>query len=51
MAKILLVEDNEMNRDMVMRRLWRRGYEVVIAVGAGRFQVLAMRETTAAGVR
>ena len=32
MAKILLVEDNEMNRDMLSRRLQRRGYEVVIAV-------------------
>ena len=32
MAKILLVEDNEMNRDMLSRRLIRRGYEVVIAV-------------------
>jgi len=31
MAKILLVEDNEMNRDMLSRRLTRRGYEVVIA--------------------
>lgn len=31
MAKILLVEDNEMNRDMLSRRLSRRGYEVVIA--------------------
>ena len=30
-AKILLVEDNEMNRDMLSRRLVRRGYEVVIA--------------------
>ena len=30
--KILLVEDNEMNRDMLARRLNRRGYEVVIAV-------------------
>jgi two-component system cell cycle response regulator DivK len=29
--KILLVEDNEMNRDMLSRRLARRGYEVVIA--------------------
>ncbi len=29
--KILLVEDNEMNRDMLSRRLQRRGYEVVIA--------------------
>jgi CheY-like chemotaxis protein len=32
MHKILLVEDNEMNRDMLSRRLERRGYEVVIAV-------------------
>jgi CheY-like chemotaxis protein len=31
-AKILLVEDNEMNRDMLSRRLHKRGYEVVIAV-------------------
>jgi CheY-like chemotaxis protein len=35
MAKILLVEDNEMNRDMLGRRLQRRGYEVVIAVDGG----------------
>jgi CheY-like chemotaxis protein len=32
MAKILIVEDNEMNRDMLSRRLARRGYEVAIAV-------------------
>ena len=32
MAKILLVEDNEMNRDMLSRRLERKGYEVAIAV-------------------
>ena len=32
MPKILLVEDNEMNRDMLSRRLKRRGYEVLIAV-------------------
>jgi len=32
LAKILLVEDNEMNRDMLSRRLVKRGYEVVIAV-------------------
>jgi CheY-like chemotaxis protein len=30
--KILLVEDNEMNRDMLSRRLLRRGYEVVFAM-------------------
>ena len=32
MAKILLIEDNEMNRDMLSRRLVKRGYEVVIAL-------------------
>jgi two-component system, cell cycle response regulator DivK len=32
MARILLVEDNELNRDMLSRRLARRGYEVEIAV-------------------
>jgi two-component system, cell cycle response regulator DivK len=32
MQKILLVEDNEMNRDMLSRRLTRNGYEVSIAV-------------------
>src|SRR5919106_183263 len=32
MPKVLLVEDNEMNRDMLSRRLTRNGYDVVIAV-------------------
>ena len=32
MRKILLIEDNEMNRDMLTRRLERKGFEVVIAV-------------------
>lgn len=32
MPKILLVEDNEMNRDMLSRRLVRKGYEIEIAV-------------------
>ena len=32
MTKILLVEDNEMNRDMLTRRLERKGFEVVIAI-------------------
>jgi CheY-like chemotaxis protein len=32
MPKILLVEDNEMNRDMLSRRLMRNGFEIVMAV-------------------
>ena len=32
MPKILLVEDNEMNRDMLSKRLKRRGYDVLMAV-------------------
>ena len=32
MTKILLFEDNEMNRDMLSRRLQKQGYEVVMAV-------------------
>ncbi len=32
MARILLVEDNEMNRDMLSRRLVRRGYEITMAL-------------------
>jgi two-component system cell cycle response regulator DivK len=32
MSTILIVEDNEMNRDMLSRRLRRRGYEVLVAV-------------------
>ena len=35
MAKILLVEDNEMNRDMLTRRLEKRGYTISIAVDGG----------------
>jgi two-component system cell cycle response regulator DivK len=31
MTKVLLVEDNEMNRDMLSRRLMRRGFEVIFA--------------------
>jgi CheY-like chemotaxis protein len=34
-AKILLVEDNELNRDMLMRRLVRRGFAVVVAEDGG----------------
>jgi len=32
MAKLLLVEDNEMNRDMLSRRLERKGFQVIVAV-------------------
>ncbi len=32
MPRVLLVEDNEMNRDMLSRRLLRKGYEVVLAL-------------------
>ncbi|HEX7023766.1 MAG TPA: response regulator [Gemmatimonadales bacterium] len=51
MAKILLVEDNEMNRDMLSRRLQRKGYVVEIAVdglqgvamaGAGGYDLILM---------
>ena len=35
MAKTLIVEDNEMNRDMLSRRLARRGYQIVLAVDGG----------------
>jgi two-component system cell cycle response regulator DivK len=44
-AKILLVEDNEMNRDMLSRRLQKRGYEVVIAVDGQQGVTLAQSET------
>jgi CheY-like chemotaxis protein len=44
MAKILLVEDNEMNRDMLTRRLQRRGHEVVVAVDGAEGLELARRE-------
>ena len=44
MAKILLVEDSEMNRDMLARRLARRGYEVVIAVDGAQGVTLARTE-------
>jgi CheY-like chemotaxis protein len=41
MPKILLVEDNEMNQDMLSRRLQRKGYEVVIAVDGGQGVAMA----------
>jgi CheY-like chemotaxis protein len=44
MARILLVEDNEMNRDMLSRRLERRGYEVVIATDGAEGVAKALSE-------
>ena len=44
MSKLLLVEDNEMNRDMLSRRLARKGYEVVCAVDGQQGLDLARRE-------
>ena len=40
MAKILIVEDNEMNRDMLSRRLIKKGYEVSIAVDGQEYDTL-----------
>ncbi len=45
MPRILLIEDNEMNRDMLSRRLARRGYDVVIAVDGAEGLAMAGRET------
>ena len=47
MAKILLVEDNEMNRDMLSRRLTRRGYEVVLALEGEEGVAMAQSEAPA----
>src|ERR1700741_2738145 len=44
MTKILLVEDNEMNRDMLSRRLVRNGFEVVMAVDGEQGTVKAQSE-------
>ena len=45
MAKILLVEDNEMNRDMLSRRLERKGYAVMVAVDGQEGVTKARTET------
>ena len=45
MAKLLLVEDNEINRDMLSRRLVRRGYEVAIAIDGAQGVEMARTET------
>jgi CheY-like chemotaxis protein len=47
MAKLLLVEDNEMNRDMLSRRLERKGYQVVIAVDGEQALSMARSENPA----
>ncbi len=44
MPKILLVEDNELNRDMLSRRLERRGFTVVMAVDGGQGVQMALTE-------
>ena len=41
MPRLLLVEDNELNRDMLSRRLERKGYEVVIAIDGGEGERMA----------
>jgi CheY-like chemotaxis protein len=44
MAKVLLVEDNELNRDMLSRRLNRRGYDVIFAVDGAQGVAMARSE-------
>jgi two-component system, cell cycle response regulator DivK len=45
MPRVLLVEDNELNRDMLSRRLERKGYEVRIALDGGQGVELAKSES------
>jgi CheY-like chemotaxis protein len=44
MTTILLVEDNEMNRDMLSRRLIRKGYDIIMAVDGAEGIAMARRE-------
>jgi two-component system cell cycle response regulator DivK len=44
MARILLIEDNEMNRDMLSRRLIRNGYEVFLAMDGQQGVDMALSE-------
>lgn len=44
MHKILLVEDNEMNRDMLSRRLEKRGFQIVIAIDGAQAVEIAHNE-------
>lgn len=45
MSKILLVEDNELNRDMLSRRLTRKGFDVVMALDGGEGVAMARSES------
>ena len=45
MAKILLVEDNELNRDMLSRRLTRHGHQVVLAIDGAQGVALGRSES------
>jgi two-component system, cell cycle response regulator DivK len=44
MPKILLVEDNEVNRDMLSRRLARRGFDVIVAIDGEQSITIAQTE-------
>jgi two-component system cell cycle response regulator DivK len=44
MTKILLVEDNEMNRDMLSRRLEKRGYRMIVALDGAQGAAMAASE-------
>jgi len=44
MPRILLIEDNEMNRDMLSRRLQKKGYEILLAVDGSEGIAFAERE-------
>jgi CheY-like chemotaxis protein len=46
-AKVLLIEENEMNRDMLSRRLIKRGYEVVVAEDGEQGLAMAWSEALA----
>jgi CheY-like chemotaxis protein len=47
MPKLLLIEDNEMNRDMLSRRLIKRGYEVIVALDGEQGLAMARSEAPA----
>ena len=45
MTKILLIEDNDMNRDMLERRLQRKGYDIIFAVDGEKGIDMAVSES------